>query len=97
MFPCGCNVSPMGTQTLGFSTLQPFGVYPLQAYVPPGDCSWLIPRGHQVAAPPTALGRGEFHATHSAVPMSFHQYGGAYSFGCSAMRHTIPLPSLHGG
>ena len=30
--------SPMGTQPLGFSPLQPFGVYPWQAYVTPAVC-----------------------------------------------------------
>ena len=33
---------PMGTQSLGFAPLQPFILYPLEAYVPPCDCLWLM-------------------------------------------------------
>ena len=35
--PSWMPYSPMGAQPLGFAPLQPFGVYPWQAYVQPGD------------------------------------------------------------
>ena len=50
--------SPMGPQPLGFAPLQPFGAYPWQAYVQPGNGHWPTPGMHRVAAPSTALNRG---------------------------------------
>ena len=68
--------SPMGSQPLGFGPLQPYGVYPWQAYVQPGDGHWSTPGMHRVATPSAALGRGEPSATHSAVPQPI---GGVYN------------------
>ena len=48
----------MEAQLLGFAPLQPFGVYPWQAYVQSGDGHWSTPGMHRVAAPSTTLGRG---------------------------------------
>ena len=70
--------SPMGDQLVGFTPLQPFGVYPWQAYVQPGDGHWSTPGMHRVAAPSATLGRVEPSATHSAVPQLI---GGVYSLG----------------
>ena len=50
--------SPMGAQPLGFASLQPFGVYPWQAYVQPGDGHQSTPGMHRVAAPSATLSRG---------------------------------------
>ena len=50
--------SPMGAQPLGFAPLQPFGVYPWQAYMQPGDGHQSMPGMHRVAAPSPTLGRG---------------------------------------
>ena len=86
--------SLMGARPLGFVPLQPFGVYPWQVYVQPGDSHQSTPGMHRVAAPSATLGRGEPSATHSAVPQPF---GGAYSLGGSVEGHLIPLPSLHDG
>ena len=86
--------SPMGAQPLGFAPLQPFGVYPWQAYVQPGDGHQSTPGMHRVAAPSATLGRGEPSATHSAVPQPF---GGVYSLGSSIESHLIPPPSLCDG
>ena len=58
----------MGAQPLGFAPLQPFGVYPWQAFVQPGDGHWFTPGMHRVAAPSATLSRGEPSATQSAVP-----------------------------
>ena len=58
--------SPMGAQSLGFAPWQPFGVYPWQAYVQPGDGHQSTPGMHRVAAPTATLGRVEPSATHSA-------------------------------
>ena len=85
---------PMGPQTLGFAPWQPFGVYPWQAYVQPGDCHQSTPGMHRVAAPSATLGRVESSATHSAVPQPL---GGVYSLGGSTESHLIPPPSLHDG
>ena len=49
--------SPMGAQLLGFAPLQPFGIYPWQAYVEPGDGHWSTPGIHRVAALSATLGR----------------------------------------
>ena len=84
----------MGVQPLGFEPLQPFGVYPWQAYVKPGGGQWSTPGLHQVAAPPATLGRVEPSATHSAVPQPID---GVYSLGGSIESHLIPLPSLCDG
>ena len=50
--------SPIGAQPLGFAPLQPFGVYPWQAYMQPGDGHWSTPGMHRVVAPYAILGRG---------------------------------------
>ena len=73
--------SPMSAQPLGFAPLQPFGVYPWQAYVQPGDGHQSTPGMHRVAALSAILGRGESSATHSAVSQLI---GGVYSLGGSA-------------
>ena len=54
------SCSPMGAQPLGFVTLQPFRVYPLQAYMPSDEGLWLTPGVHWVAVPPATLNRGSF-------------------------------------
>ena len=90
-------VFTMEAQPFRFATLQPFGVYPWQAYVQPGDGQQPTPGMHQMTAPSTALSRGEPSATQSAVLQPFQLYGGAYNFGGLAERYPIPLPSLHGG
>ena len=88
------SYSPMGAQPLGFAPLQPFGVYPWQAYVQPGDGYWSTLGLHWVAAPSATLGRVEPSATHSAVPQPI---GGVYGLGGSIESHLIPPPSLHDG
>ena len=50
--------SPLWAQPLGFAPLQPFGVYPWQAYVQPGDGHCSMPSVRRVAAPSTTLSRG---------------------------------------
>ena len=85
----GCRIHLWGAQPLGFAPLQPFGVYPWQAYVHPGDGHQSTPGMHRVAAPSATLGRGEPSASHLAVPQLI---GGV----CS-LCHLIPLPSLHDG
>ena len=86
-----------GGSTLGFAPLQPFGVYPRQAYVQSGDGHQSMPGMHRVATPSTTLGRGNLLVPLSAVPQPSHLYGGAYSLGDSAESHPIPPPSLHVG
>ena len=88
--------SLMAAQPLGFALLLPFGVYPWQVCVQPGNGHWSTPGMHRVAAPSATLGRGESAATHSAVSQPYHLFGGAYSLGASVESHLIPLPSLHG-
>ena len=84
----------MGAQLLRFAPWQPFGVYPWQAYVQPGDGHRFTPGLHRVTAPSATLCRVEHSATHSAVPQSI---GGVYSLGGSMESHPIPLPSLCDG
>ena len=74
--------------------MQPFGVYPWQAYLQPGDGHQSTPGMHRVASPSATLGKGEPSATQSAAPQPF---GGADSLGSSIESHLIPLPSLHDG
>ena len=61
--PSWMPYSPMGAQSLGFAPWQPFGVYPWQAYVQPGDGHWSTPGMHRVDALSATLGRGEPSAT----------------------------------
>ena len=84
----------MGAQLLGFAPWQPFGVYPWQVYVQPGDVHQSTPGLHRVAAPSATLGRVEPSASHSAVPQPI---GGVYGLGGSIESHLIPPPSLHDG
>ena len=56
--PSWMPYSLMGAQQLGFASLQPFGVYPWQAYVQPGDGHWSTPGMDRVAAPSTTLSMG---------------------------------------
>ena len=74
--PSWMPYSPMGAQPIGFASLQPFGVYPWQAYVQPGDGHWSMPGMQRVAAPSATLSRGEPSVTQSAVPPPSHLYGG---------------------
>ena len=57
--PSWMPYSPMRAQPLWFAPLEPFGVYPWQSYVQPGDCHQSMPDMHRVAAPSTTLSRGE--------------------------------------
>ena len=59
--------SPMGS-TIRFAPLQPFGVYPWQSYVKPGDGHQSTPDMHRLATPSATLGRRKSSATQSAVP-----------------------------
>ena len=87
----------MGAQPLGFASLQPFGVYPWQAYVQLGDGHQSTPCMHRVAAPSTTFSRGEPSAIQPAVPQPSHLYGGAYSLGGSAESHLfLCLPYMMG-
>ena len=45
--------SPMAIQPLGFTPLQLFGIYPCQAYAPPGAGLWPIPGVYTVVVPST--------------------------------------------
>ena len=54
----GCCIHLWGLNPLGFAPLQPFGVYPWQVYVQPGDGHWSMPGMYRVVAPSTTLGRG---------------------------------------
>ena len=57
--PYGMPYLPLGAQPMGFTPLQPFGAYPWQPYVQPGDGHWPTPVMHRVAAPSTTMSRGE--------------------------------------
>ena len=56
--------SPMGAQPLGFAPRQPFGVYPWQAYVQPGDGHQSTPGMHRVAAPSASLIKRKWNSQH---------------------------------
>ena len=56
--PCWMPYSCMRAQSLGFTPLQPFGIYPWQAYVQHGDGHWSTPSMHRVAAPSATMSRG---------------------------------------
>ena len=78
-------------QLLGFSMLQPYGVYPLQAYVPHDDGLWSLPGVHWVAAPSAASSRGNLHATHSAVPLAISSIWGIKLWGLGRVTITKSL------
>ena len=70
-----------GGSTIGFAPLQPFGAYPWQVYVQPGNGHQLPTPGMPgVAAPSTVMSREEPPAIQLAIPQPFQLYGGAYSF-----------------
>ena len=58
---CWMPYSPLGAQQLGFAPMQPFRAYTWQEYLYPGH--WPMLGMHKVAAPITALRRGEPFAT----------------------------------
>ena len=84
-------------QPSGFAPLQPFGAHLWQTYAQPDNDHWPTPGMHRVAAPSTALSRGESPATQSAVLQPFQLFGQANSFGGLTKSHPLPPPSLHGG
>ena len=95
-FLCGCPIYQWG------STIGIFNTTALLSIPVAGICaSWWLSLAHIRNAlsgcPPTALSKEELHATYSAVPQPFHQYGKAYSFGDLAKSHPIPQSSLHCG
>ena len=90
-------IFPYGGSAIRVVPLQPFGVYPWQAYVQPGDSHWSTPGMHRVAAPSATWSRGEPSTTQLAVPQPSHLYGGTYSHGGSAESHLIPPSSIHDG
>ena len=70
--PC----SPVEAQPLWLAIMQPYGVYPWQAHLLPGDGLQPTPGVQQVAFPSTASSKGLPYASHSAVSQPFHLYGG---------------------
>ena len=74
-YHAGCHIHLWGFNHWGFHILQPFGAYPWQAYVEPGNGHGPTPGMYRVAAPCTALSRGEFSATQSAVLQPFQLVG----------------------
>ena len=64
----------MQAQLLGFAPLQLFGAYPWQAYVQPGDGHWPTLGMHRVAAPSTALSRGNLMLLNQLFPSSHPNY-----------------------
>ena len=87
---------PVGAHPLGFVTLYPFRVYPLQTYVPSGTGSMAYARVHWVAAPSTAFSRGKPPAT-QLVLQPFNSVGLGIQLRGLAESHPIPLPFIHGG
>ena len=82
-----------GAQPLGFASLQPFGVYPWQAYVQPGDGHWSMPGMHRVAVPSATLGRGSLLLLIQLFP---NHLVGIQPWGPSGESPDLP-PSLHDG
>ena len=60
--------SPRRAQPLGFAPLQPFGAYPWQPYVQPGDGHQPTLVIHRVAAPSTTLRRGNLLLLNQLFP-----------------------------
>ena len=66
---------------LRFAPLQPFGAYPSQAYVQPGDGHWPTSGMHRVATPSTALSRGsllllnQLSSSHSSYMVGHTAFG----------------------
>ena len=86
--------SPMGAQPLGFAPLQPFGVYPWQAYVQPGDGHQSTPGMYRVTAPSTTLSGGSLLLL--SCSLTIPSIWVHIAFGAQ-QNHLIPLPSLHDG
>ena len=88
--------SPVGAQPLGFAPLQPFGVYPWQAYVQPGDGHRSMPGMHRLAAPSTTLSRGEPSATQCCSLTISSIWWGIQHWGLSRVTQSLCLPYMMG-
>ena len=88
--------SSMGALPLGFAPLQPFGVYPRQAYVQPGDGHWSMLGMHRVAAPSATFSWGSLLLLSLLFPSHPIYKVGHTALGTRQI-HLIPLPFLHGG
>ena len=81
----------------GFATVQPFWVYPKQAYLPPGDGLSPMPGVHWEAAPPTALSWGKPPATNLSVPNDSSNMVGYTALGAQQrVTWSICLPYMMG-
>ena len=87
--------SPVGAQPLVFPTPQPFGVYPWQAFVPPGVCLWPMPQLCRVVVPFTASNRGASSYKYSCSPVIQSIWWGIQLWGWGES-HLTHLLSLHG-
>ena len=94
--PCQMLYSPMGAQLLGFVPLHPFGAYPWQAYVQPGDGHWPTTGMYRVAAPSPSLCRGSLMLLNLLFPNHPNYMVGHTAFG-TRQSHPITLPFLNGG
>ena len=88
--------SHMKAKPLGFAPLQPFGAYPWQAHVQPGDGHQPTPRKHRVAAYSTVLSR-ESLLVLNQLSSSHSKYIVAHTALEAWQSPVIPLPFLHGG
>ena len=91
--PC----SPMVAQPLGFATLQPFGVYPWQAYVPPCDGPWLMLEVHQVLLLPLFCVGGASYYSFTFTPAIPSIWWGVQLWGLAESPYATAFPTWQGG
>ena len=82
-----------GPQPLGFAPLQPFEAYLWQAYVQPGSGHLPTQGMHRVAAPSTALSRGNVLLLIQLAP-SHSNYLGIQLWGLSRVTQFLHLPCM---
>ena len=94
---CWMQSSPMGAQPMKFTPLQPFGAYPWQAYVQPGDGHWPIPGMQRVAAPSTTFAGGSLLLLNQ-LPSSHSKYivGHRILGGFQSVIQSLHLPCVVG-
>ena len=87
-------VFPVGAQLLGFASLQPFGAYPWQAYVQPGDGHWSTPGMYRMAASSSALNSGSLLLLNQLSSSHSNYMVGHTAWGVSRVTQSLHLPCM---
>ena len=94
---CWIPYSPIRAQPLGFPPLQPFGAYPWQAYVQPGDGHQPTLGMQRVATPSTALSHGGTSCYSISCPSAIPTiWWGIQLWGLGRVTQSLHIPCMVG-